>query len=660
MIRLVINGRDADVLQTETIVGEYAIAPIGDISKRVGARSIQFKLPKTSNNKAIFESSEIATSTSKIPYRNLPCRIYVDGVDMNMQFCILESVDDNYNIRMYGGNSVLFDWLKDRKLADLNLRHLNHHWDVDYINEISAKDYPVKYPIIDFNSDSPNSAIDETHDYAWMGTFLPCIYEHYLIEKCINEAGYSLNNETANSLMFVDNIPAVPLGSKKYERDEDFDRLIGKFAMSPFSGSPTGLLWNANSIIYQNQVYWEAFFNSNLSYGGAFCMPDAVKVKVRLIADLQNGVADESVYIDVFSTFNGSYSLVTTYAVLVPIAGQLVDETIELDCKYPDVGLGFIRFGYEVRSISATNVYCYDATLEILEATKLEDENEDLFKPIGYRKPFVAGIYDYVTVANNLPDFTQAEFIKQYMLRTNSICTIDERNKVFTIVPYKKLKDDIGLATDWSGKLDFTNKPKVEFDLDYAQNNYLKYKDDTKVIKPVGTDKTFTIDDSTLEYEKTIIQLTYSACESVKRVNRNIANIKVFESLEFKDPSTPRIVLIRFEDFTFIYRQNDVNNTDAVTITTDVPIGLFIDTEQEYSNGFDNDLFNQFFLFITGVIDYAKVIECEMRLTTLDIANFDPLKPVYIREFDAHFYVNKIKFEYTSRKSSVVELIKLL
>ena len=95
-----------------------------------------------------------------------------------------------------------------------------------------------------------------------------------------------------------------------------------------------------------------------------------------------------------------------------------------------------------------------------------EMDNEDLFKPIGYRKPFVAGIYDYVTVANNLPDFTQAEFIKQYMLRTNSICTIDERNKVFTIVPYKKLKDNIGLATDWSGKLDFTNKPKTEFKLD--------------------------------------------------------------------------------------------------------------------------------------------------------------------------------------------------
>ena len=38
MIRLVIEDIDADVLQTETIVGEYAIANIGDISKRAGAR----------------------------------------------------------------------------------------------------------------------------------------------------------------------------------------------------------------------------------------------------------------------------------------------------------------------------------------------------------------------------------------------------------------------------------------------------------------------------------------------------------------------------------------------------------------------------------------------------------------------------------------------
>jgi len=663
MIKLVIDGKEADVLQTESIVGEYAVAPIGDISKRVGARSIQFKLPKTAKNKAIFESSEIATSTSKIPYRNLSCRIYVDGVDMNMQFCVLENVDVTYNIRMYGGNTLLFDTLKGKKLSDLNLRHLNHHWEVEHIAVSADKDYPLKYAVIDYNSDSPNSAIDETNDRVYMGTLLPCIYEHYLIEKCVNETGYSLNNETSNSLMFVDNIPAIPLGSKKYERDKDFDRYIGKFGMSPFSGSPTGLLWSANSIINQNQVYWQSFFNSNLNYGGAFCVSDPAIITVRLIASLQNGVADETVYIDVYSTVN-TYTLLTTFTVFVPVAGALVDETIDIPCIYPDTG--FIRFGFEVRTISTSNVYCYDATTEILEYKGvLYDEErlseiEQFFMPIKYRAPFVAGIYDYVTIANNLPDFTQAEFLKQYMLRTNSICTIDERNKILTIVPYKKIKDNIGLSVDWSGKIDYTNRPKTEFKLDYAQNNYLKYKEDNNVIKPTGTDYTFEIDDSTLDFEKTIIQLNYCACETVSRVNRNIANIKVFETLDFKDASSPRVVLIRFEDFSFIYRQNDINNTGAVTITTDVPIGYFIDTTQEYSNGFGFNLFSQFFLFIVGVIDYAKKIEVDVRLNVSDISNFDPLFPVYIGEFDAHFYVNKIKFDYTKRNSSVVELVKLL
>lgn len=670
MIRLVINGRDADVLQTETIVGEYAIAPIGDISKRVGARSIQFKLPKTANNKAIFESSEIATSTSKIPYRNLPCRIYVDGVDMNMQFCVLENVDDNYNIRMYGGNSVLFDWLKDRKLADLHLNHLNHHWSVEHISVSADKAYPLKYAVIDYNSDSPNTAIDETHDRAYMGTLLPVLYEHYLIEKCITEAGYTLNNETEDSLMFVDNVPSIPLGSKKYERDTDMSRHIGKFYLGAIpTGSVGGLLYNCNSIVEQNQVYWQQYFNSNTNFG-AFIFTDPCKVNYEMYINLYNdGVVDETIYIDVIATHdlvNGiaNETVYKTYTITVPVTGfpatpyqWNIAEELDL---YNDANR-YVRLGFIVRSVLATTVFNFAGSDNVFNITNCVSNKEQEYDPsILYMDVPLESRHNYVTVAYNLPDFTQAEFIKQYMLRTNSICTIDERNKVFTIVPYKKLKDNIGLAIDWSGKVDFTNKPKVEFDLNYAQRNYLKYKDDTKVIKPIGTDKTFLIDDNTLEYEKTIIQLTYSACETVARVNRNVANIKIFEDLLFKDPSTPRSALVRFEDFSFIYRFNDNNNVDAVTITTDVPVGFFIDTTQAYSNGFDNDLFNQFFLFITGVIDYAKVIECEMRLTTLDIANFDPLKPVYIREFDAHFYVNKIKFEYTSRKSSVVELIKLL
>ena len=682
MIRQVINGRDADVLQTETIVGEYAIAPIGDISKRVGARSIQFKLPKTANNKAIFESSEIPTSTSKIPYRNLPCRIYVDGVDMNMQFCILESVDENYNIRMYGGNSVLFDTLKNKKLADLDLRHLNHHWDVDHIAVSKAKDYPLKYALVDYNEDSPNFSINETDSKIWMGCLLPVVYEHYLIEKCVNEAGYSLNNETASSIMFAENTPVIPLSSGDHIRDEDYSRYCAKFNMDTLyaGNSLFGNWWNVFDIISQREQYWVNGVKDNLPKGlltksSHFKMPDECKVKVRLIFNYSANPSSTNIpfnavisFVPTSTPIIGSGTFGVQFNLLVDNTVKLFDETVDLDCFYPTIpGLarfhlcGFTIWVEKSDAFSVTNIIdATDATLEILECTKVSDHE----RKIEYL-PFVDGfevskVSGYTTIANNLPDFTQAEFLKQYMLRTNSICSIDERNKILSIVPYKKLKDNIGLSVDWSGKLDFTNKPKTEFKLDYSQSNHLKYKDDSSIVKPIGTDKVFTIDDKTLDLDKVLIQLQYTATESAYRVNRDIAQIKSFKSLAFEKPSTPRCLLLRFEDFAFEYVGNGTGGITGVNLTTDIPIGFFIDSTQTYSNGFGNDLFNQFFLFIIGVIDYAKLIECEVRLNALDIANFEPLKPVYIREFDAHFYVNKIKFEYTSRKSSVVELIKLL
>jgi hypothetical protein len=670
MIKLVIDGKEADVLQTESIVGEYAVAPIGDISKRVGARSIQFKLPKTAKNKAIFESGEIPTSTSNKPYTNLSCRIYVDGVDMNMVFCQLETVDDNYNIRMYGGNSTLFADLKNKKLADLDLNHLNHHWNVDHIAVSKDKDYPLKYAVVDYNSDSPNSAIDETNDRAYIGCLYPVLYQHYLIEKCINEAGYTLNNQTKDALMFQSAYPVVPLGSRTYERDKDFTRHIGNFYLDAIpTGSVGGLIYTCDSIVSQNQVYWEQYFNSNTNFG-AFIFTDPCKVNYELYINLyNNGASTETIYIDVIATHDlvggiANETVYKTYTINVPVTGYpaspyqwSVFEELNI---YNDANR-YVRLGFVVRSVLSTNVFNFAGSDNYFKITNCTVNDEQEYNTaIFYKDTPLESRHNYVTVANNLPDFSQADFIKQYLTATNSITTVDERNKVVTIVPYKKILDNITNAIDWTGKIDFTNRPKTEFKLDYAQNNYLKYKEDNDVIKPIGTDYNMTIDDERLEYEKTLIQLLYSATESATRCNRTIAKINSFKDYLVDATFNPRSLLIRFEDFSFEYRENTVNSTGAVTITTDVPICYFIDDNQEYSNGFDKNLFENFFTFIIGIITKTKVIEVDMRLTISDIANFDPLFPVYIGEFDAHFYVNKIKFDYTKRNSSVVELVKLL
>jgi hypothetical protein len=61
-----------------------------------------------------------------------------------------------------------------------------------------------------------------------------------------------------------------------------------------------------------------------------------------------------------------------------------------------------------------------------------------------------------------------------------------------------------------------------------------------------------------------------------------------------------------------------------------------------------------------NIINRTKIVECYLRLTANDIAQFDFLTPVYLKEFEAYFYVSKITgYEPNRNVSTKVELVKL-
>lgn len=659
MIRLVIEDTDVDVLQTETIVGEYAIAPIGDISKRVGAKSIQFKLPKTTTNKRLFESSELASSYSSIPYKRLKCRIYVDGVDMQMLFCILESVDEYYNIRMFGLSADFFNNLKDKKLADLDLRWLNHHWEIDQVDRFTDIDLPLKYPIIDYNIDSPNDAINDTDSEIYIGTLYPVVEEHFLIEECCKQNGYTLENRTKDAPIFADNIPVIPLGSRRWERDLDGNRYLGEFTL--FDMPSDSSLWFVESILGQREIYYQFGYNVGSNVLQYTYLADQVKMKIHFKADFD--CTPPVVTLPIVQTIEAIYvnSLgvnIVAYTFTVPIISGITntfETTFDFIANDVTVG-GYTAWSFRPVENTFYNITGTNASFEVLECEVLKDKNTDILY-----NPIQPHIRTYITVASNLPDFTQADFIKAYLQKTNSICYVDERHKTVLIVPFEIVKNDLTNAVDWSGKVDYKDSDIVTFDLGYAQHNFLKYKDDTDVIKPTGTDKDFQLNDNTLEYEKTIVTVPYSATESISRLGGvMIPKINSFEEYLVKKDFKPRCLFMKYGSGSFTYRARQTGSTDAFTITTNIPYCHFILDTEEFNYGFGNSLFNEFWLYIIGVIDKAKVFNVPMQLSTLDIINFDFLKAVYIKELDSHFYVSKIKFDYTSRKSSIVELIKLL
>jgi hypothetical protein len=671
VIRLVINGKDADVLQTEKIIGEYAIAPIGDISKRVGARSISFKLPKTANNRSIFESSEQTTSQSVLPYRRIPCSLFVDGVNMNMSLCTLEKVDENYNVRVYGSNANFFDLLKDKKLEDLDLKHLNHHWDVSSLPLFQSTNSVLRYPLINWHYDAPNLALPSGLRYAWLGNLLPVVNENYLVEKIINEAGYTLDNQVLLTDLHQTRTPVIPLGSRKLTNPINLNKFIGDFHLNLFpTGSTSGLQYSAQTVVSQNERYWLTGFGQNSNFGGSFAFDCPVKVNFNLEFDLYNDGAPEVVRIDILASQpTGAPIVVNTITITVP-TNPFPNAPIQyafnrtIDLQYNFVG-GLSQLSFVVRSIPSTNVYNLTLPQNRLKIVSVEKINQTGYNYNAERALIYTGtdpsIMTYCQPAFNLPNFTQSDFIKEYLKKFGSVMTVNDKDKKVTIIPFINIRNNIASAVNWSDKLDYTDELQTEFALDYSQRNNFKYAEDDTIIKPVNADYVLPVDNQNLEPEQDVITLKYTASPTNQQsYGVQIANIPLFKSFVIEKETKPKCLLMQRENSTFTFRRRTTLTAGQVTYAQHDRC-YFIDSVSTVPNlGFGDNLFERYYLYLNDILDKVKLLEVKIRLSTNDVSNFDFLKPVYIRELDGYFYVNKIKFEYTAKKSSVVELVKLL
>jgi hypothetical protein len=433
------------------------------------------------------------------------------------------------------------------------------------------------------------------------------------------------------------------------------------------------LVYDVRTIISQNEKYWIQGFNQNAQFGGYLLFDSPVNITYNLNINLWNTAALEIISIDVYvSRPSGSPVVLNTYRISVPTTGNppnapFVFSVSNVNATIPlNSSNNYSQFGFIVRSSSFSQVF-NGLTDNVFEITKCEKYVQTGYTFKENRQSIYTNttpnVYSYLQVAESLPDFTQADFIKEYLKKYGSIISINERSKVATIAPFRKIIDNIGQAVDWSGKVDFSEKPNTEFNLGYAQRNIFKYKDDDDVVKPPFTDYTIEINDSTAEFEKVVIESKYSATETVTRlIGRQIPQIKCFENYQFKKTSNPRCLYIAAETGTLNYRKNLGNTTGQYVMsgTNRIPYCYFIREAFPHGLGFGNDLVDKFYIYLFGIIDKAKKYELPIRLNTSDISTFDFLKPVYIKELDGYFYVNKFKFEYTSKKSSIVELIKLL
>jgi len=269
-----------------------------------------------------------------------------------------------------------------------------------------------------------------------------------------------------------------------------------------------------------------------------------------------------------------------------------------------------------------------------------------------------------VTPRLHLPDISQTEFIKMICNMFGLIPDVTPRDRVIKFWNYDDLYDNISIARDWSEYLsERDGESEFEFG-DYAQDNYLRYRESEDVIKDAGMGS-MQIDDDTLPPEKEVVEIPFSTTDQVRilddvfavdvsRINFNEFDI---DDADYKPNKSidPRIVYVDHcrEDFSPPYSKTFGITPTVGGAPTDIDTPK-IARSQDIS--FASLVSN--YASLSRLLTQTNLKRAKFNLPVYEVAGLKHYIPIYLRQYKAYFYVNKIN-NYVPGQLCTIDLIKL-
>ncbi len=629
MVQLYLNNSECDLYGNETIATDYSIAPISDISTRNGAKSISFKIPLTANNRAIIENANVIVNNTLLPYRLIPCQLKCNGLDQNLEFAQIKSIKDDIALSLYGSNIDFFSIIKGLKLEDLGDAWLLN-WNVNQAANTHNATSGIIWALIDMNADSyMNPALVEID----VRGLLPSVYLHSVIAEIITQAGFTAEGTflTDENYMSV----VLPCGDTKIGAVKPRMLSTAEISTPLTVTSPASAFLEFDTATYdpltliQDAPGWAWVYKAYLT--GDY------SIRITLNVTVNSGGAS----VVVNKRIAPGFSLFQIGTTVITGTGSMVLEFTDLPLDIDDE-MYFVVVPGLVTTITA-------GTLEIIDTTTTNTI-------------FGKEIDPSLNMGGNMK---QSDLLKDTAQKFGLIFQVNNATRVVSIRRFSEIIANIGNAIDWSDKVDYTEKPELQFDSGYARRNLCRYTDDDTVTKPIGTDSDILIDNDNLEAEKDLFESPFAASEQVERFNgESIAQIKMFTNLGTADEEMevvePRYLIVRFHTFSPPFEYKDASST---LTTAEVPLTHFILPGQDFNVGFDDNLLDLYSQEFIALIQEFKSVTMMLRITAADINQLDFFTPVWIElnnQPPAYYYISIIKqFKVTSKESTEVELVKL-
>ena len=205
-------------------------------------------------------------------------------------------------------------------------------------------------------------------------------------------------------------------------------------------------------------------------------------------------------------------------------------------------------------------------------------------------------------------------------------------------------------ASDWTRRIipqgAYNQAKEIEFKLsDYAQHNYYKWKADDKVSGNYDGD--IQVENETLESEKTLFEFPFSACDG--------NNVPMYDGITSGRTGGGHFgTTDRDGESTTTIEETEPSysscNSRILRMIGDSSVGASCIFDINMQNIIDDKYQN-----VVNTLRNTKMIKENVKMSDLELLNFDETKPVYLAQYGAYFAVIEIK----SQSSGIAEATML-
>lgn len=611
---------------------------LGDLESRNTNFTNKFKLPPTQNNRFNLGFVDDPRSATNKAYRKQTAKYVEDGVEIIPEgIAIVEDATEFISVVLYDGNINFFDLVDGLSVQDLDLSLWDHTWDFNTVRATHGNTTGLKYPLVDYGHLTNSSATFDTK------FFRPAFYEAYLFEKTFTEQGYTVSGSLLSRTDFLSLI--VPFVSAPQE--EVFRNSSQRWVIVYGDYTPA---------LAVTPLAWVDTFNS---LGGGF-VDEYLYLRFK-ITNATGGPGNN--YIQIYIIDGGASTILDT------VAGDGIHSSyVSRLTRSPDnqVSVYFVVRNCDVEILGGrffgwnTNDQTQFFNVALPHTTLTAGNTpQDYFA--GFQADGEDGYFETIDMARFGPNITQTDFVKAVLNKFGAFIKTDHIKREAQIFTLREVKDNELISRDWTSKLHMDKSQwKLQYRIgQYYQNTEFKYREDTgdEDIEPGLGNGSLSIDDTTLPATGTKIELPFSATQMVVRLTGlDVPLIKMVDSGVYANTVEPRVLIDDTRDTSISVTFDE--DTNSVTTASSIPMCYFQLPGETFNLGFDNSLLDDNYTELEDVLLRAKKLTLPFDLKITDVYRFDHSIPVYLDQFAAHFYVNKIN-NFKNGSLTQVELIRL-